>query len=66
MPFVDTCRYLFKPLTKYRLPEVFHPFKIKNEGKEIGRIIESPVSTLEEDIRDILFDNPSIPTMLIG
>jgi len=31
------------------------------EGKEIGRIIESPVGTLEEDFVDILFGNPPTP-----
>ncbi len=31
------------------------------EGKEIGRIIESPVGSLEEDFVDILFGNPPTP-----
>jgi hypothetical protein len=32
-----------------------------SQGKELGRIIEYPVGTLEEDVVDIMFGNPPIP-----
>ena len=32
-----------------------------SQGKELGRIIEYPVGTLEEDVVDIMFGNPPTP-----
>lgn len=30
-------------------------------GKEVGRIVESPINTMEQDIRDIVNGNPQTP-----
>jgi len=32
-----------------------------SQGQELGRIIEYPVGTLEEDVVDIMFGNPPTP-----
>lgn len=36
-------------------------FAFYKDGNEIGRIVESPIQTLEEDIRDIVQGNPQTP-----
>jgi len=44
-------KYYYKKLKVKRVPT----FILFKEGKEIGRIIENPKKTLEEDILEILF-----------
>ncbi|MBV7441834.1 thioredoxin family protein [Weeksellaceae bacterium TAE3-ERU29] len=36
-------------------------FIFYKNGKEVGRIVESPINSLEEDIRDIVDGNPQTP-----
>ena len=36
-------------------------FIFYKNGKEVGRIVESPINSLEEDIRDIVSGNPQTP-----
>ena len=36
-------------------------FIFYKNGQELGRIVESPINTLEDDIRDIVNGNPQIP-----
>lgn len=36
-------------------------FIFMKDGKEVGRIVESPINSLEEDIRDIVNGNPQTP-----